>query len=309
MGYEGIENSEIAVRKPITAELMRKIKGSFDWLYSQVSAFAGPNPNLANPSFELDTDSDGIPDGWTRSLYTGGAGVYDVDDAIDGMKSYKFTHPGGAGNGGGYLESDYFGCNPLNPPWLGWMIKCSATGVKNILQARYFTRNKTPISDQNVVTDTTNPSGWSRQRGICVVPSTARYMKIRAIGGFTDTNPGASRSIWIDKISAQDWPDALLAVSTGGNISIDWRQSASWYAYSSAAQGQTVSFVGPFGDEPRLSVTIYLPGGPQITFPTGIRGMSATERSQWYVAGSVLYVEFAYIGGFYHLINFRGTPV
>lgn len=305
MGFEGIENSEIAVRKPITAELMRKIKSSFDWLYSQVSAFAGPSPNLANPSFELDTDSDGIPDGWTRSLYTGGAGVYDVDDAIDGIKSYKFTHPGGVGNGGGYLESDYFGCNPLNPPWLSCMIRCSGTGVRNILQARYFTRNKTPISDQNVVNDTTNPSIWSRYRGVCVVPNTARYMKIRAIGGYTDTNPGSSRSIWFDRISAQDWPDALLTVSTGGNMSVDWRQSASWYFSNWSGAMVTVSFTNPFGDEPRLSLIVYLSNGCTVTLPTGIRGLTSSERSQLHSAGSVLYVELAFIGGYYYVINYR----
>jgi hypothetical protein len=38
--------------------------------------------NIVNASFEDDTDSDGIPDGWTRTLFSGGTFLRDNTDQI-----------------------------------------------------------------------------------------------------------------------------------------------------------------------------------------------------------------------------------
>src|SRR3990172_70961 len=57
------------------------------------------NSNLiVNASFEDDTTGDGIPDNWTRTLYTGGTFTLDTTDSFNGSKCIKFDS---VGTGGG----------------------------------------------------------------------------------------------------------------------------------------------------------------------------------------------------------------
>ena len=65
-------------------------------------------------------------------------------------QAYKFTRTSGAGNGGGYLESGYMECSPIGVCVVGFSIKSSVAGLKNIVKIRYFDKDKVYISDQDV---------------------------------------------------------------------------------------------------------------------------------------------------------------
>jgi hypothetical protein len=54
----------------------------------------GQNP-IVNPSFELDANHDGIPDGWTIRLRGGAASALDESVANRGQRSVRFTLPPG----------------------------------------------------------------------------------------------------------------------------------------------------------------------------------------------------------------------
>ena len=184
MAYIPFTDSEVQVDKPWGADQAQKVKGDFDYLYGQTSEKQG----VFNGSFEIDSDSDGVPDGWTKNLYPGGSGAYETTDPSHGAKAYKFTHPGGASNGGGYLESDYIEITEYVLPQIDFMLKCSVAGMKNIVRLRYFDKGNAYLSQEDVYSSTSNPTAWTRKVAGGVPPATARYMKIQLISGFTDTN-------------------------------------------------------------------------------------------------------------------------
>ena len=132
MGYSAILSSEVDVDSPGKAELFQKIKDNFDYLYSLIG---GP-VEVPNGSFEIDTDADGVPDNWTLNLYAGGSAAFDTITPAHGSRAYKFTRTSGAGNGGGYLESGYMECSPIGVCVVGFSIKSSVAGLKNIVKIR-----------------------------------------------------------------------------------------------------------------------------------------------------------------------------
>lgn len=179
MAFTALSNTEIAVGKPITQELMQKIKDNFDYL-------AGlQDPGLSgvfNGSFENDTDSDGIPDGWTRNLYPGGAGAIISTSGTIGAKSYQFTHPGGAGNGGGYLDSEYIEINENISPAVQASVYSNAALVLEIV-CRYYDKDKVYISDETLYTVSTSLGAWVEKSLYGIPPANAKFMKVRLIGG------------------------------------------------------------------------------------------------------------------------------
>ena len=199
MSWDAILNTEIEVDDPLTQSLMQKIKDNLDYLYGQLgTSMAGLG--VPNGSFEIDSDVDGIPDSWVKNLYSGGAGALESTDVAHAAKSYKFTHPGGAGNGGGYLDSDYIEITDSDKYFIGFLLKCSGTGLKNKGEIREYNSAKIYQSTQTPYDSTTNPTVWTLFQYQYTPAASIRYVKIRLIGGFTDTDPGASRNIFWDNI-------------------------------------------------------------------------------------------------------------
>jgi hypothetical protein len=188
----------------ITSELGQKIKDNFDYLYSQIGS--GSGGSVPNGDFEVDGDNDNLPDMWTIQTYSGGSAALDTLTPASGSKCLKFVHPGGAGNGGGFADSDFI---PFS--FFGWVTvwTYATAACKNHLTIRYFNRDKTFLEEVTVDARTDTPATWvmliacvSRQN------VNATYIKIRLIGGFTDTNVAAS--IYFDRVSFQTtMPDKL----------------------------------------------------------------------------------------------------
>jgi hypothetical protein len=155
---------------------------------------------VPNGSFEFDGNSDGIPDEWTKTLFTGGSFLLDTTTYGHGIKSVKFTSPGGSGNGGGYLESaDYFEVTPLRLLALSWLSKSSVAGVRNIVGVRFYDATRAFISQTNIFDSASNnPGVWAAHGGSCLPPSTAYYAKLR-ITGCDSTNTTAG-SAWFDDV-------------------------------------------------------------------------------------------------------------
>ena len=159
MAYTAITNDEIQVKKPVRQELMQKIKDNFDDHETKLSAASGAE-TIPNSSFEIDSDADGIPDNWTRYLYPGGSGGFETTNPAHGAKAYKFVHPGGAGNGGGYLESEYIKISGVDtmPRYISWFIWSSVEGIRNDVIIRFFTSDKTFIYENTLYSSTSNPT-------------------------------------------------------------------------------------------------------------------------------------------------------
>src|SRR3989304_3787992 len=100
MAFTSITQAEIAAGQPVTQALMQKIKDNDDYLYSQVGAGVSGEGGIPNGSFEIDADSDGVPDGWTKNLYPAGGGAIETTNPSHGAQAYKFTQQAGAAAGG-----------------------------------------------------------------------------------------------------------------------------------------------------------------------------------------------------------------
>lgn len=164
----------------------------------------GAKSLIKNGSFEIDADADSIPDNWTRTLYTNGAFAIETSAPIHGAKAIKFTRSSGAGNGGGYIESDYFEVSENRPLALRWQHYCSAAGMKDRVEVFWFTAAKAACATPSttVYDSTSNPTSWTVQAGTAGPPSTARFAKVRLTGGYTDTDV-AGISYWDDVEIAQ----------------------------------------------------------------------------------------------------------
>lgn len=151
-----------------------------------------------NGSFEIDSDNDGVPDGWTVTLYNGGSAGFETTNVAHGNRAYKFVHPGGSGNGGGYLESDYipisFGTKLSN---LSFLVYVTASGLKVEVVYIFYDKNKNFISEQTMLSYSSFDShGWYEVNvntgSYFIQPTNATYFKIRLIGGKNDASVGGT---------------------------------------------------------------------------------------------------------------------
>lgn len=155
-------------------------------------------PGVPNGSFETDTDSDGIPDGWDRTLYTGGTFSLITSDDQQGAYCISMESPGGSGNGGAYVDmEDFFEVNPLSPVVLQWLHKSSVAGIHNSVLILWYKDDKTAstTTSTTLYDSTSNPTSWTLQSGAAKPPSDARFAKVRIIGA-EDDNTTAGIAYW-----------------------------------------------------------------------------------------------------------------
>ena len=251
MAWDAIDSTEIEVSDPVTNELMTKIKDNFDYLYGE-SATVGGTSGVANGSFEIDADGDGIPDSWTVTAYTGGACALDTVTPAHGAKGVKMTHPGGAGNGGGHYESGYIECSEKVADAISMIHWASAAGMKNQVIIRYFTAAKVDISsDETIYDSTANPTAETLIVMGFTPVATARFLKIRLVGGYTDTDVAGVAHF--DRIELGG-SELIRGLSADFTIS------------------EKISAEGPWGDRGSSAITIPVLNMPVLlVFPVEIK--------------------------------------
>ena len=197
MAWESLNVSQVAPDAVIDTTTMSQIKDDLDYLYGQGSLLRGSIPN---GNFEIDADEDGIPDGWTRDLYAGGVGEFDETTPMEGMRTYRFIHPGGNGNGGGALTSGYLECSEFESYGLYALHYTSITGIKDLIQLQYYDKDK--VANGSAI-DLYNSSACDlapTELSFKFTPTAGScFFKIRVIGGHTDGIIGGSS--YFDDIS------------------------------------------------------------------------------------------------------------
>ncbi|WKZ32920.1 MAG: hypothetical protein QY316_00505 [Thermodesulfobacteriota bacterium] len=274
MAYEAITDNDIVVGRPAKRSLWQKIKGNFEHLFS-IAVEGG----LKNGSFETDTDEDGIPDNWTRSLYPGGSAGFDTDNPMHGTRAYRFTHPGGGGNGGGYLDSDYVEVSSLDQNSIKLNIRSSVSGIRNIVQVRYFDKDKVFLSSADLY-NATAPDANARSLSYNFTPpANARYIKIRLIGGYTDTD--VAGSTYFDGVQLFQSPDTAITLSKlkmtqgsysyafGGDVYITVHRYSHYpdlYKYGSVYSGRMICQTDLVSTGAARQVMLSMPIGNGETF-------------------------------------------
>jgi hypothetical protein len=188
------------------------VKDNFDYLFGQTTP-----GGLLNGSFEYDTDADGIPDNWTRFLYSGGSSGFETTNPRHGSKSFYFTHPGGAGNGGGYIDCDYIAVSPEQYT-AQFCIRSTATGIKNIVQVLYYDKSKAYLGADDLYLATAADTADHTYTANYTPPSTCRFVKYRLIGGYNDT--AVAGTTYFDGVHHFHVPDAAITESKLGAAAV-----------------------------------------------------------------------------------------
>ena len=260
MSFDPPTESECDVGRAGSSPWALKVRDSLLALHSTSASTS----KVPNGSFEIDSDSDGIPDLWDKDLYPGGSfSLQDADDdtSIHGAACVKFTHPGGASNGGGNLTSDYMEVQEGRDLIVGWSIKVSATGAKNQVVVRYFDEDKVDLSaDDTIYSSTSGPTSWTAVSVVSTPPANARYCKIKLIGGFTDTDPGASRDTYFDDIWLKE-DEPLNVVSGDYFFHPAYRGSTQSTSYT-----KTIEFYMPRSGTINAVLYLYNSGGGLIAY-------------------------------------------
>lgn len=191
--------------KPSNGDTGRKtlIDGVIDdlaFLYGVYSSLH--SVSVPNGSFELDVDGGGEPDEWVTTLFTGGSRTIDTSagNFLHGGKALKFVHPGGGGNGGGYVTSaDFFEWDEKTALVLQWSHKVSAATMRDKVDVHFYDSAQTLISTSSLYTSITNPTSWTVQMSQPITPpANTRYAKIKITGG--DSSVNVAGSSWWDNV-------------------------------------------------------------------------------------------------------------
>ena len=262
MGYFALTAAEIAQDKFVTTTLMAKLKDNFDYLYSKAAATDLPS----NGSFEIDTDSDGIPDNWTRALYPGGTGGLSVLYPAHGAKSAYFIHPGGAGNGGGILTSDYIEVSQLQSLSLFYILWATVAGMRNIVRIKYYDKAKAYISAVDLYNSTSNPTSGTLYCSQFIPVANARYIKILLYGGVSDTD--VAGNTYFDSLRLV--PTVITDLIKDDSITqAKLKTSQGEVSMSHAGSGEACGFYtlpgGEYGFHVRLKDTLTPGYGTQVT--------------------------------------------
>ena len=170
---------------------------------------------IPNGSFELSMN--GItPDSWSISLFPGGVVGLDSTTPAHGNRALKITHPGGVGNGGAAVASDYFPIASIQQTSLGFIHWCSSATMKNMVHLSFYTKDKVFISNLTVYDSQDNPP--AAVFIICLfeaanIPSNAAFAKVVLTGG--DSSINVSGFAYFDGIVFQPVQSSLLLGSEG----------------------------------------------------------------------------------------------
>lgn len=237
MAYTSIASSEIEVGQPVDQELLQKVKDNFDFFNAEFLNRDSMNA-VVNGSFE--NASSNTPENWTVTLYTGGAATYQdaTTDVMHGKGALSFTHPGGAGNGGGYVQSDYFPVSTYinGHIVISHLVKCSATSFGYSMPVYFYDKDKnytTLVVMSSLATWTANKV--YRRVSLVSPPTDSKFARVLLIcGGTALTSSGTMTvdNVMIDNMGVvRDVVtyDDSTALSNGSQASTDWNTHSTFY--------------------------------------------------------------------------------
>lgn len=206
--FTPVTTDEITPGKPVggLGGFGEKAKDNFDYLNGQIGSLG--LADIPNGSFDIDSDADSVPDGWTRNLYAGGSGGRISTTQAHGSACVNLVHPGGGGNGGGYYESGYVPCSPQMPEIVSLVHWATAAGMHNQVVAQFYDADLVTIgADQTLYDSTANPAAATLLLLGFVPPAAARHYKLQLVGGKNDVD--VAGTAYFDRVARQSPGRAL----------------------------------------------------------------------------------------------------
>ena len=148
---------------------------------------SGGGSLITNGNFELDGDSDGIPDGWDLTEYTAGAFAINSTTPGEGAKGIKFTSPGATG-GGDVQSTDFIPICSNKAYGVDFVTWASAAGLHNLVQVRWYSTalESNYISTTTLYDSVANPTSKTRFIEMCIPPSGAMFAKLKLVGALNN---------------------------------------------------------------------------------------------------------------------------
>jgi hypothetical protein len=288
--FDAILQSEIDVEDPVTQGLCQKIKDNFDAHESAIGTIVGGN--LPNPWFEVDDGgTPPMPLNWDVSTLSGGTVVLDGDTAFKGSHALKFTHPGGADNGGGTANSDLAPICPEAPAALFVGFSATNASVRVTFSVDYYDKDKVFIDGSTEILYN-KVSVVPMPKTVVAVPltppATARYVSATCVMGDTDTDPGSATTIVLGLCDLVTGP--VVRLYTPGAVTLIGNDSARVVNSTTPAEGR-VGVVKRFGVV-TLSWTITGSANNRFYYSRAyINGSPAAAQYSFFDAGTQDYSE------------------
>jgi hypothetical protein len=250
MAFTSLEASAIAPGKPLPYTMLQTIKNNEDYLYG-LSGGANSNGNLVyNGEFEIDSDNDGQPDGWTITPHIGGGSTLVTTattwaSPISGGKSLAISRAAGssaAPAGGAVIRSDYFPVSFLD----SYLVDIKAAIPTSIsdnwevgIGFETYTADKVLI--ETIVPGTGHyniDTNWSRNYAIISLYQTSwllsaassrpKYARIMFnVGTTTDYSTNANSRVLIDSVNVTHFRGMSYAIEETTGVQLvtratDW---------------------------------------------------------------------------------------
>jgi hypothetical protein len=249
------------VDSPITDEFLDTLVGNADWLKALLESHAhsGADGSVAieigsnavrNGSFESGTTN------WTLTQYTGGTIATTTAHDMDGATALSIASSVLA-NGGGDAVSAPIACSGQVGLLVKAMVKASVANVSCAIKVQWLDDAQAQISETTVYSATSTPTTMLPVAELVSSPATARYYRIRLIGGVPATG-SATGTIYFDGIFANPLNDLAVPGSTVRFADAAAKQS------SGAAMTEVINVWIPVGGIYRVSFQLRGTGTPGL---------------------------------------------
>lgn len=143
---------------------------------ADTAANMGPN-YLRNGSFE-----DGLA-GWTATAYVGGTVASSTTAHMNGAKSLAITSTVLANGGGDVVSNEYTPVTEGEFYSLYGDVRASVANISSKIEIIWYDSTKAQVSASLVYSSINTPTAFAHVGTQRVAPATARFMRVRAIGG------------------------------------------------------------------------------------------------------------------------------
>jgi len=200
---------------------------------------------VRNGSFEVDDDSDGVGDGWIRTMYSGGSGDLVGTDQQHASQALKCSS---IGNGGcAYTSENYFYVSDSRDYFVSFSMKASVADIRILVNVKWYDSTENYLSETAILDDdTSNPTSWTKKSTTIIPPSGARFAKLELFGAHS-SDPTVGNVIFDDFLFViNNWTesDNILTLNLqnavehnpiiNGNMLV-WQRGTSFVSITSAA--------------------------------------------------------------------------
>lgn len=232
--FTAITDSQIDVDSPIDTVLMTSLRDSLinlrEWLGANYVAGAVQNHNhdgvnsaeipvganfLRNGSFESGTEA------WVTTQYTGGTVAVNTAQHMDGASALAITSTILANGGGDAVSTAFIAVTGGNQMTIKASVKASVANVSSKIEAIWYDSTQAQISVSTIYSSVNTPiTPWIAGLAVAA-PTTARFLKIKIIGGVPATGT-ATGTVYFDGITVRYGGLRLAKYSTITATNATW---------------------------------------------------------------------------------------